>query len=155
MLERIVMKRNNILPPTYLMISIFVMALLNILLPWTRIIPAPWNLMGATLLILGILINVIADNAFRLAGTTVKPFEKSTLLVTSGLYRFTRNPMYLGFVSVLTGLAILLGSVTPFLIIPLFIILIDRRFITAEERMLAARFGGTWQEYETRTRRWV
>ncbi len=149
------MKRNNILPPTYLMISIFVMVLLNILLPWTRIIPAPWNLMGATLLILGILINVIADNAFRLAGTTVKPFEKSTLLVTSGLYRFTRNPMYLGFVSVLTGLAILLGSVTPFLIIPLFIILIDRRFITAEERMLAARFGGTWQEYETRTRRWV
>jgi protein-S-isoprenylcysteine O-methyltransferase Ste14 len=149
------MKRNNILPPTYLMISIFVMVLLNILLPWTRIIPAPWNLMGATLLILGILINVITDNAFRLAGTTVKPFEKSTLLVTSGLYRFTRNPMYLGFVSVLTGLAILLGSVTPFLIIPLFIILIDRRFITAEERMLAARFGGTWQEYETRTRRWV
>ncbi len=149
------MKRQNILPPIYLLISVIVMALLNILLPWARIIPAPWNVTGTILLISGILINVLADNAFRLAGTTVKPFEESTLLVTGGLYRFTRNPMYLGFLLVLTGLAILLGSVTPFLIIPLFIILMERRFISAEERILAARFGGTWQEYETRTRRWV
>jgi protein-S-isoprenylcysteine O-methyltransferase Ste14 len=149
------MKSNNILPPTYLLISILVMGLLKFLLPMAMIIPAPWNLKGIILLILGLSINVFAENAFRSAGTTVKPFEESALLVTDGIYRFTRNPMYLGFGAILIGSALLLGSVTPFLIIPLFILLMDRNFIIVEERMLEAKFGKVWREYETQTRRWI
>lgn len=117
------------------------MVLLKFLLPMAMIIPAPWNLTGIILLILGLSINVFAENAIRSAGTTVKPFEESVILVTDGLYRFTRNPMYLGFGAILIGSALLLGSVTPFLIIPLFILLMDRNFIIVEERMLEAKFG--------------
>ena len=146
---------NKLRPPTYFFVSITIMILLNLLLPWVRIIPVPWNLTGISLLILGILINMIADNAFRLAGTIVKPFEESSLLVTRGLYCFTRNPMYLGFVLILFGWALLMGSLTPFFIIPLFIILIDRKFIIFEERMLAAKFGAAWEEYSTQTKQWV
>ena len=149
------MIRHYIYPPTYLLISIVLMALLNLLLPLGKIIPEPWNLLGISLLILGILINVLADNAFRLAGTTVKPFEESTLLITSGLYRYTRNPMYLGFVSILIGIAILLGSLAPFVIVALFSSLLDREFITVEEEMLEKRFETKWYEYRMKARRWI
>ena len=63
--------------------------------------------------------------------------------------------MYLSFVLILFGWALLMGSLTPFFIIPLFIILIDRKVIIIEERMLEARFGAAWEEYSTQTKRWV
>jgi protein-S-isoprenylcysteine O-methyltransferase Ste14 len=149
------MKRDNLLPPTYFLFSISVVVLLGLFLPWMRIIPAQWNIIGITLLITGVIFNIAADNAFRLMGTTIKPFEESTSLVTSGLYGFTRNPMYLGFVLMLTGLALLIGRLTPFFVIPIFIVLLERRFIVHEERMLATKFGVVWQEYASRTRRWI
>jgi protein-S-isoprenylcysteine O-methyltransferase Ste14 len=98
---------------------------------------------------------MIADDLFRKLHTTVKPFEESAVLVTSGPYRLSRNPMYLGFVLILTGTAILLGSLTPFLVIPVYAALIDRVFIQAEERMLARKFGAEWQTYRGETRRWI
>jgi len=55
----------------------------------------------------------------------------------------------------LMGIAVLLGSVTPWLIVPIFAVLMDRVFITVEERMLQARFGQAWSEYKARVRRWI
>ena len=92
------MEGKKVLPPTYLWISIAIMLILNFLLPLTKIIPWPWNLLGIFPLACGIALNLIADNAFRAAKTTVKPFEESTALVTSGVFRISRHPMYLGFV---------------------------------------------------------
>jgi protein-S-isoprenylcysteine O-methyltransferase Ste14 len=112
-------------------------------------------LLGLLPLILGIAINVIADNLFHQVKTTVRPFEESSVLVTSGPFRWSRNPMYLGFVLILTGIGILLGSLTPFAIVLAFAVLIDRRFIQVEEHMLAAEFGAVWQAYIERTRRWL
>jgi len=63
--------------------------------------------------------------------------------------------MYLGFMLILAGVAILIGSLTPWAIIVIFPILMDRHFIEIEEHMLAERFGQTWQEYKRRTRRWL
>jgi protein-S-isoprenylcysteine O-methyltransferase Ste14 len=131
------------------------MSLLGLLLPWGRIIPAPWNLSGILLLTIGVLINVLADNAFRHAETTVKPFEESTLLLTNGLYRFTRIPMYLGFVLILFGLATLLGTLLPFIVIALFAFLMEREFIVVEEGMLEQKFHGKWLDYKRNVRRWM
>jgi protein-S-isoprenylcysteine O-methyltransferase Ste14 len=131
------------------------MVLLDLFLPWIRIIPGLWNLSGIIFLIMGILINIAADHAFRLSGTTIKPFEESSHLVTNGLYRFTRNPMYLGFTLILIGAALLMSSLTPFFIIPLFVILIEKKFVLREEQMLSMKFGPAWQEYASQTRRWV
>jgi protein-S-isoprenylcysteine O-methyltransferase Ste14 len=76
-------------------------------------------------------------------------------LVTSGLYRFTRNPMYLGFILILIGTAILLGSLTPFFVVPAFWLLLDRLFINLEEQNLALKFVARWEMYKSRTRRWL
>ncbi|MCB0182563.1 MAG: isoprenylcysteine carboxylmethyltransferase family protein, partial [Anaerolineae bacterium] len=82
-------------------------------------------------------------------------FEESTALVTGGLYQVSRNPMYLGMVLILAGVAILLGSLTPFGVIPVVIILLNRNFIRFEEQSLAQTFGPRWVEYRQRVRRWV
>jgi protein-S-isoprenylcysteine O-methyltransferase Ste14 len=153
--ERFIMKSIRILPPTYLLCAIIIMVLLHFLFPIAILFTALWNLVGVVFLILGVLININADNTFRITGTTVKPFAESTYLVTSGLYRFSRNPMYLGFVLVLFGVAILSGSLAPFLVVVIFAVLMDREFISVEEQMLAKKFSGEWGEYKGKVRRWT
>lgn len=111
------MKSFKIKPPTYLLIAIFLIVILRFTLPIMTLIPLPWTLLGVIPLILGIVINLSADQAFHEANTAVCPFDASSALVTYGPYRFTRNPMYLGFILVLLGVSILAGSLTPFVIV--------------------------------------
>ena len=124
-------------------------------MPLRKIIPWPWNLLGIFPLACGLALNVIADNAFRTAKTTVKPFEESAALVTSGVFHITRHPMYLGFVLTLIGIAVLLGSLVAFFVIPVSAVLIDRIFIQVEERMLEAKFDQAWLDYKAQVRRWI
>jgi protein-S-isoprenylcysteine O-methyltransferase Ste14 len=142
-----IMKGKKVLPPTYLWVAIAIMLAFNFLLPLTKIIAWPWNLLGIIPLACGIALNLIADNAFRMARTTVKPFEESTALVTSDVFRISRHPMYLGFVLALIGIAVGLRSLTPYFIIPVFAVLMDRVFIQVEERMLEEKFGQAWLDY--------
>jgi protein-S-isoprenylcysteine O-methyltransferase Ste14 len=83
------------------------------------------------------------------------PFTQSTALVTGGIYRWTRNPMYLGMMSGLIGLAVLLGTLSAFLPIPLFVWQIRRKFVLPEEAFLEGIFGGRYLEYKARVRRWL
>lgn len=149
------MKAKKIMPTTYLLIAIVAMITLHFLFPAMRIVPPIWNLLGIIPIALGVIINLIADKAFHRANTAVKPFEESSALVTSGAFRITRNPMYLGFVLILIGIAVLMRSLTPYLVIIAFAILIDRMYITVEERMLAEKFGPDWIAYKEKTRRWL
>lgn len=128
---------------------------LHWLLPLLNLFSVPWNLVGIIPLGLGVVINLIASGAFQQAKTTIKPFEESKALVTKGLYRLSRNPMYLGFVLILAGVATLLGSLMPYLVIPAFIILIERNFIRVEEQWLERKFGQHWREYRQQVRRWL
>jgi protein-S-isoprenylcysteine O-methyltransferase Ste14 len=150
-----VMICKKTLPPTYLFISILIMTVLHLLLPVLKIIPFPWNLLGLMPLALGLASSLIADGAFKKHGTTVRPFEQPTTLVTNGVFRVSRNPMYLGFVLILIGIAILMGSLTPYPVIPVFAAVIDRVFIVNEEKMLHTAFGENWLDYKNKVRRWI
>jgi protein-S-isoprenylcysteine O-methyltransferase Ste14 len=149
------MKKNEILPPTYLLAAMVAMIVLHFVLPLTRIVPAPWNLLGLVPLGLGLALNLVADQAFKVAQTTVKSFEESSALVTGGAFRISRNPMYLGYVLILLGLGVLMRSLGPLIIIPIFAVLMDRTFIQVEERMLETRFADAWAAYKARVRRWI
>jgi protein-S-isoprenylcysteine O-methyltransferase Ste14 len=149
------MKRKPLLPPTYLWAAIIAMVAFHFLFPLKRIIPFPWDLLGLIPLALGIVLNLMADKAFRDAKTTVKPFRESTTLITDGVYRISRHPMYLGFVLILLGLAVLLGSLTPFMMIPVFAVVMDLVFIVVEEQMLEEKFGQAWLDYKAAVRRWL
>ena len=149
------MKTTRMMPTTYLLIAILAMLAIHFLVPAAIIIPPLWNLLGIIPLTVGVMINLMADGAFHKAHTTVKPFEESLALVTDGVFRMSRNPMYLGFALILIGIAILLRSLSPYVIILVFVIWIQRMFITVEERMLAEKFGEEWQAYKQSTRRWL
>jgi protein-S-isoprenylcysteine O-methyltransferase Ste14 len=146
---------NKLMPTHYLLFALLMMLALHFLWPLATLVPPPWNLVGLVPLAAGIAINVMADGAFHKAETTVKPFQTSTALITDGTFRITRNPMYLGFVLALIGVALLLGSLTPWIIVPLFAVLMDWLFITSEERMLESAFGQAWLDYKARVRRWI
>jgi protein-S-isoprenylcysteine O-methyltransferase Ste14 len=148
-------RETKVLPPTYLLVAIVVMLALHFLLPAIQIIPGPWNILGVVPLACGIALNLVADKAFREAATTVKPFEESTVVITTGVFRITRNPMYLGYVLILIGVALIVRSLTPYAVIPVFAVLMDRVFIRVEEQMLEAKFGQAWLGYAKKVRRWV
>jgi protein-S-isoprenylcysteine O-methyltransferase Ste14 len=149
------MKTKPILPTTYVLIALIGMLILHFTLPVVRIIPLPWDLLGLIPLVAGIALNLLADRLFHQAGTTIKPFQESKALITDGVFRFSRHPMYLGFVLILVGVAILLESLTPWVIVPIFAALMEVVFIQVEERMLAEKFGPAWMEYMKKVRRWI
>jgi protein-S-isoprenylcysteine O-methyltransferase Ste14 len=149
------MKDRKVYPPTYLLLAIVLVLALHLLLPVCKIVPVPWNIIGVVPLACGIALNLVADKAFRQVQTTVKPFEESTALVTTGVFRITRNPMYLGYVLILIGVALIVRSVTPYAVIIVFAILMDRVFIRVEERMMKKEFGQVWLDYAGSVRRWL
>lgn len=148
-------KLLQVLPPTYLFFSILVMLLLHLIAPVFELINYPWNLLGVVPLLTGVSFNLIADAAFKKAKTTVKPFETSSALITDGVFRFSRHPMYFGMVLILLGMAIFMGSITPFIIVAVFTVLMEFVFVKTEENMLAQQFGSAWQDYRKKVRKWL
>lgn len=153
--EEKIMNPQKVLPPTYLLIAIVIMVALHFLFPGAYMISFPWNLSGLIPFGIGCVLNAVADRVFKKVGTTVKPFQQSTTLIRDGVFQLTRNPMYVGFVLILLGIAIFVGSLTPYIVVIIFPILMDRLFIRNEEQMLAERFGEVWREYKRKVRRWV
>lgn len=147
--------RKRPLPPTYFLGSVCIMLGLHFLLPVARALPFPWTLSAVIPIVVGVWLNLAADRAFKQHHTTVKPFEASTSLMTEGVFRLTRNPMYLGMVLILLGVALLLGTLSPFVGCAAFAALLHFHFIRVEERMLADTFGPQWRAYRERTRRWI
>ncbi|QQE09928.1 isoprenylcysteine carboxylmethyltransferase family protein [Planctomycetota bacterium] len=146
---------KRMMPPAYLAISIIVMICLHFIWPEKQLIHWPWRAIGIVLIVLGFALPVWANLLFKQAGTTVKPFQQSSVIVTTGPYRFTRNPIYLGLTIMLIGIAIILGSLLPFFMIPIFVILIRVRVIPIEEKMLRDTFGNSYEEYCKKVRRWI
>jgi protein-S-isoprenylcysteine O-methyltransferase Ste14 len=146
---------RRIVPPIYLVAALAASALLHFCLPLARLIPAPYNYAGALPIVIGLVIAASSAGFFRRAGTPIIPFSPSTALVTEGAYRYTRNPMYLGMVLDLLGAAILFGSASAFIPVPLFAWWIDRMFIRHEEAFLESIFGQPYLDYKKRVRRWL
>jgi protein-S-isoprenylcysteine O-methyltransferase Ste14 len=128
---------------------------LHFAIPLLKWVAVPWNLLGLIPLLAGIWFNLVADSAFKKAGTTVKPFQESTTLITDGVFSFSRHPMYLGFELILAGVALLVRSLSPWLVVLIFPLLMERIFIQVEESMLADKFGSAWLEYKNKVRRWI
>lgn len=117
-----------------------------------------WRFAPAFLFFLaGAVILILALSAFNRARTTINPLapEQAEALVTSGLYRISRNPMYLAMAAILTGGAFLIGNFAAFAGPVLFIWVMTEFQIKPEERALDAAFGESFAVYRQRTRRWI
>lgn len=144
-----------LVPPLYFLVALLLMVFFHRVAPWAHVLDAPYRYAG--LVLAGLALGPIAWAAalFRRAGTNIRPFMPSTALVVAGPYKLTRNPMYLGMAGILLGAAVLMGSLTPFIVIPGFMALIAERFIVPEEAKLEAAFGREYLDYKARVRRWL
>ena len=142
-------------PPAWFLMSILLMIGLHLLVPDVRWLPTPWNYSGVLFILWGIAVCIVAVWLFNKRKTSVNPFAPTTVLVTDGPYRFSRNSMYLGMVLCLVGVGLLQGTLIPFLVIPAFIWIITTSFIRQEEQDLADQFGDEYLDYKNRVRRWL
>lgn len=144
-------------PPLVAVISAGAMFFLARSLPLVMLPPA-WNSgVALVLLVCGALIDLGGLMAFRRSKTTVNPMtpQRTTALVSTGVYRWTRNPMYLGMVFILGAWAVYLSSAWALVGVPVFMAYITRFQIQPEERALAARFGQGYADYCAHVRRWL
>lgn len=123
-------------------------------LPWLQPFAGP---LAVALTLAGLACDLSGLSRFLRAHTTVNPLtpQKTSALVTDGIYRLTRNPMYLGLALLLTAWAVHLGALWPFAGPALFVAYTTRFQILPEERCLYARFGAEYLAYTERVRRWL
>jgi len=112
---------------------------------------------AAVFFIVALVIGLSAVLGFRRAKTTVNPLkpEASTALVTGGIYRWTRNPMYLAMLLLLLAWACIVSNWAALAMLPLFVAYLNRFQIAPEERALQARFGAEFESYRRKVRRWL
>ncbi len=144
-------------PPLVMLVSASLGWLAARIWPAARFdLPGRWLWIGA-LVATGVLVAGAGIREFRRASTTVNPLapERASALVAGGVFRFTRNPMYLGMAMCLIGFALWLGNAAALTAVPAFTLYISRFQIAPEERALAARFGAQFDAYRARVRRWL
>ena len=129
--------------------------MLHFLFSGPRLIGAPWRFTGIPVALAGAWLAVTADALFKRLGTEIKPFKPSRLVVTEGPFRFSRHPMYLGFMLLLGGVAVLAGTLLPLLVLGVMGSVFTVRFIVSEERHMEEQFGAEYRDYKSRVRMWL
>jgi protein-S-isoprenylcysteine O-methyltransferase Ste14 len=117
--------------------------------------PIPSRIAGATMVILGGAIARWGEVTMRKAGTNVDPRRPSLAIVSAGPFRFTRNPLYLGLISLYLGITLLVDAAAPLVLLPILLLITHFGIIRREERYLEAKFGAPYLEYKRRVRRYV
>jgi protein-S-isoprenylcysteine O-methyltransferase Ste14 len=146
------------IPPPLVALFMAILMWLTPALAGSLAIPSGLRLgVALALLCLGLGIAVSGVVGFRLARTTLNPIKASTAsaLVSGGIFRFTRNPMYLGLLLQLLAWAVFLSNPLALLFLPVYVLYIDRFQIIPEERALATLFGSEYSAYTGSVRRWL
>lgn len=113
------------------------------------------DLLGGVMVGGGLLLVALAITEMRRNRTTVMPHEEAAQLVTSGIFSWSRNPIYLGDSLILTGLVLYWDAVPSLALVPVFVWIIEKRFIEKEEMFLRRKFLARYERYLHQTRRWL
>jgi len=146
---------KNIHPPVVALMFIVIAYFLGRFLPIPLVVPMGVRNIGLFLTFIGFLLGVGAFLEFRKARTTLDPHGSAKQVVTSGIYRFTRNPIYLGFLLMVIGLPLNSGLIWGLIVSPLYVILMTRLVIEREEAYLEKKFKDQYTGYRSRVRRWL
>jgi len=124
-----------------------------VFIPWVA--PPVLRNIGLATTFVGFLLGIGALVEFRKARTTLDPHASARQLVTSGIYRFTRNPSYLGFLLMVIGLPLTSGLYWGIVMVPFYMIMMTRLVIEREEAYLGKKFKDAYGSYKSRVRRWL
>ena len=148
-------RRNPAATLLEIMVLLGAPILCHYLVPLAKLITGLWRLSGIIPMILGLVLANSGSREFRRAGTGFQLKTGGSSLVTSGPFRYSRNPIYLGMLIWLVGLAVLLGSLVAFLVPLLFFVLTNLLLIPREERKMQETFGEQFVSYRQHVRRWL
>lgn len=146
---------KKLIPPVLMLVGLILMILLHRYWPIAAFGVPPWTWLGAIPIIAGVALAVAGFRGLRKAGTTVNPLGQPTNLVTGGVYKYSRNPIYLGLTLILAGAWLIMGTVSGIAAVILFVVAVDRLHIRREESVLKEKFGREFEEYCSRTGRWL
>jgi protein-S-isoprenylcysteine O-methyltransferase Ste14 len=127
-------------------------------LQWLLPLPAPptyLRVLGGLFGLGGVVFAIFAVREFGLLHTTVEPHGSVTSIATAGPYRLSRNPIYVGYLCLLIGIPLALGTYWGLILSPLLIVLFNRLVIRYEETYLERKFGQAYLDYKSRVRRWL
>jgi len=143
------------MPTTYFLTLMALSIFSHFFIPLGKLLYYPVTHIGYLLLISGITLNLWTDRLFKVNDTTVKPHLEPNALITSGPFRVSRHPMYLGMALVLLGVALIHGTLISFLYPVIFIVLMEILFIPVEESNLKRLFGEDYLDYMKKVRKWA
>jgi protein-S-isoprenylcysteine O-methyltransferase Ste14 len=147
--------RNPLLiPPLWFLLGIILTGTAYFALPSLNVIPLGFNFTGIVLIVPGILLNLAAAEAFRKKATP-HDFHKPQKIVDEGVMELSRNPMYLGMILILLGVAVCFGNIAGFVVPVLFFFGAEFFFIPSEDKMMKNIFGQAWIDYKGRVRKWL
>ena len=146
--------KNLAFPPFYFFANIVIMILCYFVIPTYNLDLFPLNLTGVIILIFGAFLIIRYTIVFNRAGTTLQN-ERPSSFVKNGFYKYSRNPMYLGGLMFLIGLAIMLGNIISFTIPVIFFLILNFLCIPVEEKIMSDRFKDEYMEYKQKVRRWL
>ena len=143
-------------PPPFIYIFIFLLSLgLQKIVPWSFVHSNELRIFGWVLTLTGVTMSMSAIIQFRRTGNNIVPIRSATSLQTSGIYSWTRNPMYTGLLLAYIGLGNVFGSWWTFVLIPLLVLVIRFFVIRKEEDYLTRAFGDQYLQYKKNVRRWI
>lgn len=146
---------KKILPPTHFFTYLIIAVLLHYALPIAQVIKYPLNWLGFLFFLPGGILNIWTDQLFKKNKTTVKPDEKPSVLIQTGPFKISRNPMYLGMTMLLIGAGFILGTIISFAGAILFVAAMQFVFIPKEEKILHDAFGEEFEAYKEKVGRWI
>lgn len=146
---------HRLLPPLFVAIALVIVVPLGLTLPLVG--PAAWplRLVGAAPLLAGAALTICGARVFEQHETNISTFDDPDKFVRTGLFRYTRNPMYVGFLLLLIGAAMFVGGLTVWLGPAAFFVAANWWYIPFEERRMSARFGEDYDAYRLEVPRWL
>ncbi len=139
----------------YFIILLVLSVLLNFVFPVPVFLSSPFTYSGFLIIGFGFVLALWSRSLFLKNATTLQLSEEPASLITSGPFRLSRNPIYLGMTSILLGVAVLQGTLVTLAFPIIFVALIEFFIIPGEERKLEKLFGEPYREYRKSVRRWI
>tara|TARA_B100000497_G_C7611292_1_gene367110 strand:+ start:295 stop:738 length:444 start_codon:yes stop_codon:yes gene_type:complete len=146
---------QKLVPPILFLLCLVVMFILNSIFPIDYWLKSPLNLLGILPIMIGFLSLFTTLNQYRKIRTEINTFKQPNKLITNGFFKYSRNPIYLGFTLVLLDAATLFGNVAAIIPVVFFFLLSNFWYIPFEEKNLEKFFGDSYLTYKSHVRRWI
>lgn len=142
-------------PPLMVLAGLIIQGAIAFLAPVEPLLMPLWQYIGVALMLLAFAIIIYMARGFSKNKTTILPDGEPSQLMESGLFAFSRNPIYVAMALLLTGSGLAFGHLLTLLVVPIFIVLVQQIWIVKEEENLEAAFGQHYRNYKMRVRRWL